>query len=60
MDLETIDESKLNQLIIMEEFKLWDLKRNNVPADLIEEVKETIKLLKEAKLKKAKQRSKLT
>jgi hypothetical protein len=55
MDIEKIDESKLNQLIMMEEFKLWDLKRNNVPQALLDQTKERIKKLKEAKFKKAKQ-----
>jgi hypothetical protein len=54
MDFEQLDESKLNQLIMMEEFKLWDLKRNNVPQALLDESKTKIKKLKEAKRKKAK------
>lgn len=55
MDLEQFDESKLNQLIMMEEFKLWDLKRNNVPQALLDEAKVRIKKLKDAKIKKLKQ-----
>jgi hypothetical protein len=51
MDFEKLDESKLNQLIMMEEFKLWDLKRNKVPQALLDETKERIKKLKEAKRK---------
>jgi hypothetical protein len=54
MEFEQFDESKLNQLIMMEEFKLWDLKRNNVPQSLLDQTKERIKRLKEAKRKKAK------
>lgn len=57
MDFEQFDESKLNQLITMEEFKLWDLKRNNVPQSLLDETKAKIKKLKEAKLKKIKEKS---
>jgi hypothetical protein len=57
MHIEQYDESKLNHLIMMEEFKLWDLKRNNVPQSLLDETKARIKKLKEAKLKKAKERS---
>jgi hypothetical protein len=57
MDFEKFDESKLNQLIMMEEFKLWDLKRNNVPQVLLNESKERIRLLKEAKRKKLKERN---
>ena len=57
MEIEQFDESKLNQLIMMEEFKLWDLKRNNVPQTLLDETKARIKKLKEAKLRKAKERS---
>jgi hypothetical protein len=57
MEFDQLDESKLNQLIMMEEFKLWDLKRNNVPQSLLDETKARIKKLKEAKLKKVKERS---
>lgn len=57
MDLETIDESKINQLIMMAEFKLWDAKRNNVPAHILDEIKLQIKTLKDAKVKKIKARS---
>ena len=57
MNPEQIDESKLNQLIMMEEFKLWDLKRNNVPPAILEQTKEKIKKLKDAKLKKSKERN---
>ena len=57
MDLEQIDESKLNQLIMMEEFKLWDLKRNNVPPAILNQTKEKIRKLKEAKIKKANEKS---
>jgi hypothetical protein len=57
MDFDQLDESKLSQLIMMEEFKLWDLKRNNVPQSLLDETRARIKKLKEAKLKKVKERS---
>ena len=58
MDFEKFDESKLNQLLMMEEFKLWDLKRNNVPQVLLDESKERIKQLKEAKRKKLREKLK--
>lgn len=57
MDPETLDDSKLNHMIMMEEFKLWDLKRNNVPQVLLDESTLKIKKLKEAKLKKIKVKS---
>ena len=57
MDFENLDESKLNQLIIMEEFRLWDAKRNKVPEAILEEIRTAIKTLKDAKSKKIKAKS---
>jgi hypothetical protein len=57
MRKESPDTARLNQLILLEEFRYWDALRNGVSQNVLESIRERIKTLKAGSIKENSRRT---